>query len=60
LTPISDTHFIVAYQVLDLIPAGRPSAGEVSKIKEETELIQGKFHAFVCVLFSAYIKNRSL
>ncbi len=55
-----DTHFIVAYQALDLIPAGRPSPEEVSKIKDEMELIQDKFHAFVGVLFPAYIQSRSL
>lgn len=55
-----DTHFIVAYQVLDLIPAGRLSQEELSKIKQEMELIQEKFHAFVTVLFPAYLKKRSL
>ncbi|MGH7229980.1 MAG: hypothetical protein ACREJU_01305 [Nitrospiraceae bacterium] len=56
----SDVHFIVAYQVLDLIPAGRPSPEEVLKIKDEIELIQEKFHGFVSVLFPAYIESRSL
>ncbi len=56
----ADVHFIVAYQVLDLIPAGRPSLEDVLKIKEEIELIQDKFHAFVSVLFPAYINSRSL
>lgn len=55
-----DTHFIVAYQVLALIPGGRLSQEELSKIKQEIELIQEKFHAFVTVLCPAYIKNRSL
>jgi len=55
-----DTHFIVAYQVLDLIPEGRLSQEKLSKIKQEIELIQEKFHAFVTVLFPAYIKKRSL
>ena len=56
----SDVHFIVAYQVLDLIPAGRPSREDVLKVKDEIELIQNKFHDFVSVLFSAYIESRSL
>lgn len=56
----SDVHFIVAYQVLDLIPAGRLSPEEILKIKDEMELIQDKFHAFVTVLFPAYINSRSL
>ena len=56
----SDVHFIVAYQVLELIPAGRLLREEVVKINDEIELIQGKFHAFVSVLFPAYINSRSL
>lgn len=56
----SDVHFIVAYQVLDLIPAGRPSREDVLKVKDEIELIQNKFHDFVSVLFPAYIDSRSL
>jgi hypothetical protein len=56
----SDIHFIVAYQVLDLIPAGRPSREDILKIKEERELIQTKFHDFVAMLFPAYINSRSL
>ncbi len=56
----SDVHFIVAYQVLDLIPAGRLPREEISKIKDEIEFIQNKFHEFVSVLFPAYIQHRSL
>ena len=56
----SDVHFIVAYQVLELIPAGRLLREEVVKINDEIELIQGKFHAFVSVLFPDYINSRSL
>ncbi|MGD9851153.1 MAG: hypothetical protein AB7T38_07790 [Nitrospirales bacterium] len=55
-----DTHFIVAYHVLNLVQTGRLSPEEVAKAKEEIELIQNKFHAFVAVLFPAYIKKRSL
>jgi hypothetical protein len=54
-----DTHFIVAYHVLDLIQTGLLSPEEVAKVKEEIELIQNKFHAFVAVLSPAYIKKRS-
>lgn len=46
----SDVHFIVAYQVLDLIPAGRPSHEDILKIADEIELIQNQFHDFVSVL----------
>lgn len=56
----SDVHFIVAYRVLDLIPAGRPSREEILKIKDEMESIQDKFHAFVTALFPAYMASRSL
>ena len=50
----SDVHFLVAYQILDLVPAGRQSREDVVKTLDEIELIQEKFHAFVRVLFLAY------
>jgi hypothetical protein len=53
-------HFIVGYQVLDLIPAGRPKAEEVVKMKEEIEIIQGKLHALVFAAFDEFVIRRSL
>ncbi|MDT3778980.1 hypothetical protein PJI16_15545 [Nitrospira sp. MA-1] len=55
-----DAHFIVAYHVLDLVQTGRLSPAEIAKVREEIELIQNKFHAFVAVLFPAYLRKRSL
>ena len=50
----SDVYFIVAYSILDLVPAGRQPPGETTNNMTEIELIQTKFHDFVRVLFLAY------
>lgn len=50
-----DLHFLVAYQVLDVIPAGLPSKEAIQQLKEEIEWIQGKLHAFIVALADEYI-----
>lgn len=48
-------HFLVPYQVLDVIPAGRLSKEAIQQLKEEIEMIQGKLHAFIVALVDEYI-----
>ncbi|HJT18893.1 MAG TPA: hypothetical protein VJ746_00390 [Nitrospira sp.] len=50
-----DLHFIVAYQVLDVIPARRPPKAAIKQLKEEIEMIQGKLHAFIVALADEYV-----
>jgi len=54
-----DLHFLVPYQVLDVIPAGRPSKEAIQQLKEEIEMIQGKLHAFIVALADEYIFHQA-
>jgi hypothetical protein len=51
----NDLHFIVAYQVIDVIPAGRPSKVAVERLLMEIEMIQGKLHAFIVALADEFV-----
>lgn len=53
-------HFIAAYQILDVIPAGKLPKEEVNRISGAADLIQGLFHAFTILLFDKYILSRQL
>jgi hypothetical protein len=57
----NDTHCVVAYQILDRIPAGHLSSDwEKQQIIEQIDLIQGKLHAFTFNLLIDYIQSRNL
>jgi hypothetical protein len=54
-----DLHFIIAYQVLDVVPAGRPSRAEIEQLSREIEVIQGKLHAFIIALVDEFVFRRA-
>ena len=53
-----DLHFIIAYQVLDLVSAGRPLRAEVEQLSGEIEVIQDKLHAFIIALADEFVFRR--
>jgi len=55
-----DLHFVVGYQVIDVIPAGHIAQEEVNRIIEVADRIQGLFHALAISSFDQYLQKRSL
>lgn len=55
-----DLHFIVGYQVIDVIPAGHITKEDVNRIQGVADLIQGLFHALAITSFDQYLLERSL
>ena len=54
-----DLHFIIACQVLDVVPMGRPSRAEIEQLSGEIEVIQGKLHAFIVALADEFVFRRA-
>lgn len=52
--------FIVATQVLDMVPAGKVSLQEVEEIRAAADQVQSRFRTFVYQLLSAYMQQRRL
>lgn len=55
-----DLHFIVGYQVLDVIPAGHITEEDVNQIKEVADRIQGLFHVLAITSLDQYLLQRLL
>lgn len=55
-----DLHFMVGYQVLDIIPAGYIAKEDVIQVQEVADRIQGQFHALAITSFDQYLSVRSL
>jgi hypothetical protein len=55
-----DVHFVIGYQVIDMIPAQQITTAEVLAIREVADKVQGLFHAFTVVLFDQYLLTKSL
>lgn len=53
-------HFIVAHQIMEMIPAGTLPEGDVNRIHEAADRIQGLFHAFTVLLFDKYLLSKQL
>ena len=55
-----DLHFMVGYQVLDIIPADYIAKEDVIQVQEVADRIQGQFHALAITSFDQYLSVRSL
>jgi hypothetical protein len=59
-TIVSDMHLVVAYKIVDFIPAGLIEKGETKELLSQVDQIQGKLHVFTFKFFIDYIRSRHL